>query len=580
MTLSIVILMGLATGLLSSAENRITVFSALFGLVTIYLLAAFLFFTRLGYALPVLPPLMTVPLCSIMTSLYLLKIAHKRVGMLTEEKEELMLEFESVTSQLSNKEAQIAHLQDDLGDLRDQVLQDHKQEADQNNKIVDLESKIRQIVQERDFLKNKKDLLDQKLADLEIKEPEKLNLNSAELNQLKEECASFGIITANKKLLEAFRLLKKAAAVKSPVLILGEAGTGKELFASAVHRLSRRKERSLVTLNLPAITETLMESELFGHKKGAFTGANDNKIGKFEQAEGGSIFLDEIGEMKLELQSKLLRVLQTGEIDPVGGKTKKVDVRVIAATNKNLKQEVEKGSFRLDLFSRLNVITLTLPPLSERPEDVELLTNFYIQYFNQANERNITGVSEKAMEALKRYQWKGGNIRELRNTIDRGTIFAEGNLITEKDLNLAQDTPSERPPLKPVIQHQSADVSGDGAFLDLMRQKGFEINSVAGELKQSRGTVAARFKGICFHFLAEGRLDVSIAAKSVAGDEQKHELIERKILGYYKNLENICKDFSEKQGAIEECTKRFKNMPQAYHPALQEVINLHFKERK
>jgi len=213
------------------------------------------------------------------------------------------------------------------------------------------------------------------------------------------------------------------------VLILGESGTGKELIARAVHQVSNRQSKPLVVVNCAALPANLIESELFGHEKGAFTGASEKRIGKFEQADGGTVFLDEIGELPLDLQVKFLRVLQEKEIEPIGGKKKAINVRVIAATNRNLVDEMASGRFRMDLYYRLNVFPITLPPLRERKEDIILLAEHFLKLFSAKEQKIITGFSDQALKALVNYSWPG-NIRELENIVERSVLLATGRLIT------------------------------------------------------------------------------------------------------------------------------------------------------
>ena len=232
--------------------------------------------------------------------------------------------------------------------------------------------------------------------------------------------------------------VEMVASSDASILITGPSGTGKELIAGAVHFNSPRKNASFVRINCAAITENLLESELFGHERGAFTGAERQRKGRFREAHGGSILLDEIGEMNLAMQVKLLRVLQEKEVTPVGGdKSIKVDVRVIASTNRNPEQMVADGSFREDLFFRLNVVRLSIPPLSERQEDVPELALYFLQRFSEKNHRDITGFTPEAMEAMIRYAWPG-NVRELMNCVERCVVLARSQYITLADLPFAQ----------------------------------------------------------------------------------------------------------------------------------------------
>jgi len=228
--------------------------------------------------------------------------------------------------------------------------------------------------------------------------------------------------------------VRKAAPTNATVLILGESGAGKELIARAIHRNSLRTKERFIQVNCAAIPEELIESELFGHERGAFTGATEKQTGKFEQADRGTIFLDEVGDMSAKTQAKVLRVLQEGEVERLGSsRTIKVDVRVIAATNKNLEEEIEKGTFREDLYFRLAVIPIHVPPLRERPEDIPVLVRHYMDYFSRENNTRARRITQAALEALQRYRWKG-NIRELRNTVERLIIMSPGETIDVADL--------------------------------------------------------------------------------------------------------------------------------------------------
>jgi len=242
------------------------------------------------------------------------------------------------------------------------------------------------------------------------------------------------IIGKSAKMRELFDMLATVAPAEATVLLLGESGTGKEIIANAIHQNSPRKERPYVKVNCAALPETLLESELFGHEKGAFTGAIEKKKGRFERADGGTIFLDEIGEMSLTTQTKILRVLQEREFEQVGGtKTIKVDVRIIAATNKNLEEEVKKGKFREDLYYRINVVPLIIPPLRERAEDVPLLAEHFLRLYGEKNKRMLKGFADGVLDALIRYEWPG-NVRELENIVERTVIMSRGDTITFADL--------------------------------------------------------------------------------------------------------------------------------------------------
>jgi DNA-binding NtrC family response regulator len=253
--------------------------------------------------------------------------------------------------------------------------------------------------------------------------------------QSPEPLKDFNGIIGNSTLLHAaFKKLELVAPDDTSVLILGESGTGKEKIAQTIHKLSPRKNKPLITVNCAALPLSLIESELFGHEKGSFTGANEKRIGKFEQADGGSIFLDEIGELPLEAQVKLLRVLQEKEIERLGGNyTKKINVRIITATNRNLEKEVAEGRFRLDLYYRLNVFPIELPALRQRKEDIPLLTQYFIDKYGKSGSSNVIAISTEALNELQEYDWPG-NIRELEHLIERTMLLTEGDTITTIEL--------------------------------------------------------------------------------------------------------------------------------------------------
>ncbi len=238
------------------------------------------------------------------------------------------------------------------------------------------------------------------------------------------------IIGNSPALLSVLHKVEQIAPTDSTVLILGETGTGKELIARAIHDRSPRKSRALVKVNCSAISAGLVESELFGHVKGAFTGAIERRVGRFELADGGTIFLDEIGELPADTQVKLLRVLQEQEFEPVGSnRTVRVNVRIIAATNRNLEEAVDNGRFRSDLFYRLNVVPLSMPPLRERTSDIPQLITFFLDRFAKKCGREFDGVRKTDMDRLSRYRWPG-NVRELQNVIERGVVMSPGPLLT------------------------------------------------------------------------------------------------------------------------------------------------------
>lgn len=331
---------------------------------------------------------------------------------------------------------------------------DYITKGDDNDKIIPLLSKAMEKVQ-----------LQKRVQQLENLVGKKYSFDS--------------IIGKSKAIQAAIALAQKVAPTDATVLLLGETGTGKEVFAQAIHNASSRAAKSFIALNCGAFTKDLLESELFGYKAGAFTGAIKDKKGLMEEANGGTLFLDEIGEMPFDLQSKLLRVLETSEFIKVGDtKSIKVNVRIIAATNRNLPKQVSKNEFREDLYYRLNVFTINLPSLRERKEDIPLLAAYYTKFFIAKSNSKISGISKEALKVLEAHTWKG-NIRELRNVIERAVILGGADLITPETL------PYE-------MQHNSDGVTNS---LDLSAMEKKHIQSV---LQYARGnkTEAARLLNI------------------------------------------------------------------------------------
>ncbi len=278
-----------------------------------------------------------------------------------------------------------------------------------------------------------------------LKEKSLVEENQSLKAELKKRYSYHNIIGQSKNMQELFKFIHKVAPSRATALLMGESGTGKELVARAIHLESPREERPFIKVNCAALPETLLESELFGHEKGAFTGAAAVKKGRFELADCGTLFLDEIGEMPLTLQAKLLRVLQEQQFERLGGtKTLRVDVRVIAATNKSLEDEVAKGEFRSDLYYRLNVVPVNLPPLREREEDLPLLLDHFLRESNRRNSRKVR-ISKEVLEFLKGYSWPG-NVREVQNLIERLVIMADRDLVMMHDLPVFMAAEPEPPP--------------------------------------------------------------------------------------------------------------------------------------
>ena len=307
-----------------------------------------------------------------------------------------------------------------------------------------------------------------------------------------------GMIGRHADMVRIYQLITQIAPTPTTVLITGESGTGKELVARAIHNESGRRTQPFVAVNLAAIPETLLESELFGHEKGAFTGAHARKLGKFELAHGGTLFLDEIGSLRLDLQAKLLRALQQREIERLGGvRPVTIDARVVAATNVNLRQAVREKTFREDLFYRLNVVPITLPPLRERRDDIPILVEHFVGKVARECHRDVRGVSAGALDVLVRYDWPG-NVRELENAIHRAVVLSGGPVIQLQDLPLDVALPETRSRLAEdtgLPLREACDQFERQYVLRVLERVSWNVSRAARLLGVHRNTVLAKLSG-------------------------------------------------------------------------------------
>ncbi len=305
--------------------------------------------------------------------------------------------------------------------------------------------------------------------------------------QLQEKYKISSMVSQSQKMEEVINVAARVADSKANVLITGENGTGKEVLAKGIHYLSSRRDAPFVAVNVPALTETLLESELFGHEKGAFTGADKMKKGRFEIAHGGTIFLDEVGDIPQSIQVKLLRVLQEHQFERVGGNEKiEVDVRIIAATNKDLEQKIKDGSFREDLYYRLNVVSIKIPPLRERKEDILPMVESFIEKYCKENNKEKMEISKEAADVLMKYNYPG-NVRELENIIERGVVLTRGNVITLNDLPMN---------IKGFKEERMLAASGEGSLTEQV--EALEKQLIFDALQESDGnqTKAGKLLGL------------------------------------------------------------------------------------
>jgi len=308
------------------------------------------------------------------------------------------------------------------------------------------------------------------------------------------------IITQSKSMQSVLEHIRLSGPSETTVLILGESGTGKELVAKAIHRTSRRNMKPLVVVNCGALPPNIIESELFGHEKGSFTGAFEKRIGKFEEANGGTIFLDEIGELQADLQVKFLRVLQQKEIQPVGGKVKTIDIRIVAATNRYLDEEVAAGRFRMDLYYRLNVFPISVPSLRERKEDIMLLADHFIKKFAKDEGKNIIGFSKDVIQKMENYHWPG-NVRELENLMHRAVLLTTGNIVNEIYLQrevlkatplpekLKNITENERDHIISALKSSNWKVYGPGGAAEILGMNVSTLNSRMKKLEIEKNRI-------------------------------------------------------------------------------------------
>ncbi len=373
----------------------------------------------------------------------------------------------------------------------------------------------------------------------------------------------YGIVYSSSSIAQVVELIKKAAPTDTTILVTGESGTGKELVAKAIHLLSKRKDKNFISVNCAALQDSLLESELFGHERGAFTGAVADRQGRFELADNGTIFLDEIGETSENFQAKMLRVLQSGEIEKVGStKAYKVDVRVVAATNKNLSELVKKKKFREDLFYRLNVINIELPPLRERKEDINVLAKSFIE-----SEAADMQISIAALQALNDYNWKG-NVRELESVIKRAVIFANSE---KRNMIQLTDLPKE------IVKE--ATYNFEDIVLESLRGKKFSHSSIIETAKElgniNRTMISENLRGVVLKSLVESEFNIEKAITLISGTEDidTNERVRSKIQTFLGNIENDLRktEINDFETFKKQFSSKYKNLPVKFHSYLDEV---------
>ncbi|HEY6625478.1 MAG TPA: sigma 54-interacting transcriptional regulator, partial [Ignavibacteriaceae bacterium] len=374
----------------------------------------------------------------------------------------------------------------------------------------------------------------------------------------------YGIVYSSDLMSQVVELIKKASPTDTTILVTGESGTGKELVANAIHLLSKRKDKNFISVNCAALSDSLLESELFGHQRGAFTGAVADRQGRFELADGGTIFLDEIGETSENFQVKMLRVLQSGELEKVGStKAYRVDVRVVAATNKNLFELVKERKFREDLFYRLNVINIELPPLRERKEDINVLAKSFMR-----SESADMQISKAGLQALNDYNWKG-NVRELESVIKRALIFAKSE---NRNMIQLTDLPKE------IVKEVSFNF--EDIVLESLRGKKFSHSSIVETAKElgnvNRTMISENLRGLVLKTLVESQFNIEQAIVIISGteDRETNERVRSKIQTFLSNIESDLRRTGEKEfeNLKKQFSSKYKNLPAKFHSYLDEVI--------
>ena len=510
------------------------------GALTLVLILSYMLFSATSFNLPVVSLIIAGAASGIVALLYKHRLVREQIHGLQTEKD-------AVTEQLRDKEAKLALLERELLNL---------EAARTADRTTELMEEIRRYKADIRLLSSKAD-------DLVEYVPEIRGAGTfmAEFEGL--------VFERNGKMKPVIEFVSKIAPSDAPVLILGESGTGKELVARAIHKRSTRSEKPCIAVNCGALAENLLESELFGHERGAFTGAVKDKSGRFELADGGTIFLDEIGEVSEGFQLKLLRVLQEGELERVGGtKTLKVNVRVVAATNKDLKEEVQLHRFREDLYYRLNVLTVAIPPVRERTEDIPILVDHFLK-----REGGTMRISKNVMDVLQSYPWPG-NVRELESTIKRSVLLAgaeKRTMITVKDLT------------EEIMAAAENAVAVQIQILESLREKGFSRSSISETGDElgglNRGTVAEYLRGECLKSFSEHLFDLeqTVLHISLSTDRDVNDRVRKKLLDYLGNISEAISKDQPWESARKGLKPKLKNLPQRYHPYLEQVAEAYYR---
>ncbi len=527
---------------------------------------------------PLALPLTAALVVLIGTTIWSHLTAHQRLMLLEQHMLKLQQEAVAVREALVLRETRAETLQEDLAVARAAITQStgHQEELTRSTDI--LRSQLADAQTQEEEARRKLEGLEQQLHSLRAATNEPITIGDVELDRLRDECRQLGIITQDTGLLRLYRDLKKGAKSPLTVLVLGEPGTGKELFARAVHRLSPRTGKTFIAVNMAAISPELFESELFGHSKGSFTGATADRKGYFELANHGTIFLDEIGDLRLDHQSKLLRVLQERSFYRVGATiSTTVNVRIVAATNRDLQRGVSEGWFREDLYFRLTGLVFRLPPLRERAGDVPILAEIFLTEIAGQMSKPVPKLSNEALRALVEQEWKG-NVREFRHCLEQAIALNDGPLLTKESLRL--DSASVPPAVRAKASQIFPDPASDTAVLNCLREHGFDMQATAKTLGWDRSTVTQRLKGLGFQALVEADGDQAKAALAIAGDPSHLRTVELKLMDYHSHLMSVIEPFATADEALLDCKRRFKNLPDRHFASVETLVRQHFRQKK
>ena len=539
-----------------------------------YLVSALGWLSGAHWVLPFIIPVTATMIVLVATGLLGQIMATRRVGLLEKDMLQIQQDLVAVREALIYRETVVETLEEDLESARATISHSASKEAVSTKLALDLHEKLSDAQAQESATRRRVEELQQALHNMQAATLPSVPLDDAQQETLRQDCEQLGIIARTPAMISMFRDLKKGARSAVTVLITGEPGTGKELFARAVHLLSPRAVKPFIAVNMAAISPELFESELFGHVRGSFTGALADRKGYFELAHQGTIFLDEIGDLRLDHQSKLLRVLQDRTFYRVGATSPTtVDVRIVAATNKDLQRGVSEGWFREDLYFRLKGLVLHLPPLRDRSDDIPTLAEACLQEAAQQAHQERRHLSEEALATLKQQLWKG-NIRELRQCLQQAVALSEGPIITIHDLRLQRQTPpsADRVSIEPILQ----DPTGDVAVLHHLRQYRFDMQATAKALGWDRSTVTQRLKGLCFQALVESEGDQAKAATALAGDPSLLRTVELKMMDYFGHLIKTIQPFKTVDDALLDCKRRFKNLPERHFQSVEILVRRFF----